>query len=507
MTTYTLRKGSPATTRTDVVVVGVARDAKGGLVVCPGGEDVASAYGRKFAPLLASMGFTARSGEVLRIPAGEAVKAATLVLVGLGERDRLSLQEVRRGAGVAARNVANAATVAVALPAGDAAHVGAVANGFMSGGYEYSGYKSGEAASAPTEVILLSEVARRQDAAAAMTRARVLAELTDHVRDWVNTPANDFTPSRFADAVEELTTSRKDAGVTLEVLGVRELEELGCGGILGVGLGSANPPRMARLSWRHEAPVASVALVGKGVTYDSGGLTIKPGGSMATMKNDMAGAAAVVAAIHAIATLNLPVAVEAFAPMAENMISGSAMRPGDVIRTHGGKTVEITNTDAEGRLLLADALGMAAETRPDVILEISTLTGPCVVALGDRVAGLFGDDGPVTRMRDAAETAGELVWHLPIPERIEEQVRTESRLADVLQHNWVRWGSASYAAAFLRQFVGDVPFAHLDVAGPAWNNGAAWGDVPRGATGFGVRTLVEYVAALARPAGEDLAQS
>jgi leucyl aminopeptidase len=251
------------------------------------------------------------------------------------------------------------------------------------------------------------------------------------------------------------------------------------------------------MRWAHRKPVASVVLVGKGITYDSGGLTIKPGGSMATMKYDMAGAGAVVAATHAIAALDLPVAVTTYAPMAENLISGAATRPGDVIRTYGGKTVEVTNTDAEGRLLLADALGLAVEDRPNLILEISTLTGPCVTALGDRVAGVFGDDDPVRRLEEAARARGELVWRLPIPERIEEQVRTDSGVADVLQHNWVRWGSASFAAAFLCQFTDGVPFAHLDIAGPAWNGGAAWGQVPAGATGFGVRTLVEAVAALA----------
>lgn len=497
MTTYTLRKGNPATTRTDVVVVGVARDARGAMLACPGAETVAAAYGRRFAPLLSSMGFTGKVGEMLRLPSGGTLKASTLVVVGLGEREALSLQQVRRGAGVAARSLGNAASVALALPAIDAAHVRAVAEGFISGGYRYRAYKSEGPGTDPSEVTLLSDVARRKEVIAAFERSRIVEELVGTVRDWVNTPPNDLTPALFAEAVTALGKARKNSDVELEILDVADLEELGCGGILGVGQGSANPPRLARLTWQPAKPVASIALVGKGVTYDSGGLTIKHGASMATMKNDMAGAAAVVAAIHAIAALDVPVAVQAFAPMAENMISGSAQRPGDVISMYGGKTVEITNSDAEGRLLLADALGMAAETAPDVILEISTLTGACVVALGDRVAGLFGDDEPVTRMRDAAATAGELVWHLPIPEQIEEQVRSDSQMADVLQANWVRWGSASYAAAFLTQFVGDVPFAHLDVAGPAWNNGAAWGDVPRGATGFGVRTLVEYITALA----------
>jgi len=181
----------------------------------------------------------------------------------------------------------------------------------------------------------------------------------------------------------------------------------------------------------------------------------------------------------------------------ENMISGTAMRPGDVLTTLSGKTVEVTNTDAEGRLILADALTMAARTEPDAIFEISTLTGPCVVALGDRIAGLFGDDATVAEVQRAAASTGELFWHLPIRDLQRRNVQTQSKVADVLQHDWVRWGSAIYAAAFLEQFVEDVPWAHVDIAGPAWNSGGPWGHVPSGATGFGVSTLVELVSARA----------
>jgi leucyl aminopeptidase len=497
VTTYTLRKGNPATTRTDVVVVGIGRDARGRLVAAAGAEPVAAAYGRRFEPLLRSLGVSGGRGSALRVPTGGTVKAATLVVVGLGEVDTVDADVVRRAAGVAARQLDNAASVAVALPAPDAAHVRAVVEGFRSGGYRYAGHKSAAPPAGVADVVVLSEAARRQDAIGALRTAVLVEDLADRVRDWVNEPPNELTPARLAEAAVGLGTERRKAAtVRAEVWDAARLEELGCGGILAVGNGSANPPRLLRLSWSHPEPVARLALVGKGITYDSGGLTIKPGGSMASMKFDMAGAGAVVAATHAIAELGIPVAVTTYAPMAENMISGTSMRPGDVLRTYGGKTVEVTNTDAEGRLLLADALGMAVEDEPDLILEISTLTGPCVTALGDRVAGLFGDDGPVARVREAAAARGELVWPMPIPEQIEEQVRTDSRIADVLQHNWVRWGSASFAAAFLHQFTGTVPFAHLDIAGPAWNGGTAWGQVPAGATGFGVRTIVEAAARL-----------
>ncbi len=201
---------------------------------------------------------------------------------------------------------------------------------------------------------------------------------------------------------------------------------------------------------------------------------------MATMKYDMGGAAAVIAATFAIAALELPVAVTTYAPMAENMVSGSAMRPGDVLTMFNGKTVEVTNTDAEGRLILADALAMAAVDEPDAIIDVATLTGPCIVALGEKVAGVFGDDETTAAVSDAAAASGELLWRLPIPDETREAVRTESKIADVLQHNWVRWGSALFAAAFLEEFVDDRPWAHLDIAGPAWNTGGAWGHVHAG---------------------------
>ena len=511
VTTYTLRKGSPAKTRTDLVVIGVARTSKGDLEVCPGAEDVASAYGRRFRPLLASMGFDGKVGEVLRVPTAGTLKAVQLLVVGLGKRDALTLEGVRRAAGVAARNTGNAASVALALPAHDADHVRAVVEGFLSGGYTFTGYKSRSDDSGVAEVSILSDVARRQDATAALEAGRTVGDLVNRARDWVNTPPNDLTPELFADAVvklgKDLTGRARQPKVDIEVLEPGDLEKLGCGGILGVGGGSANGPRMVKLTWAPEDARASVAFVGKGVTYDSGGLTIKPGSSMATMKYDMGGAAAVLAATFAIAELGLPVRVTTYAPMAENMVSGDAMRPGDVLTMYDGQTVEVTNTDAEGRLILADALAMAAEGDHDSILDVATLTGPCIVALGDKVAGVFGDDSTTAAVEAAAEVSGELLWRLPIPAETHEAVRTESKIADLLQHNWVRWGSALFAAAFLSAFVGDKPWAHLDIAGPAYNGSGPWGHVPSGATGYAIPTLVAYAANLAEAGAEPGAEA
>jgi len=275
---------------------------------------------------------------------------------------------------------------------------------------------------------------------------------------------------------------------------------MGCGGILGVGNGSSAPPRLVELSYSPAKPVAHLALVGKGVTFDSGGLTIKPATSMNEMKSDMAGAAAVVQATFAIARLKLPIKVSTFVPMAENMVSGSSVRPGDVLTMYGGTTVEVLNTDAEGRLILGDALVRATEVGPDVIVDVATLTGHMVVALGDKVAGVMGSDEVVEAVLAASETAGEAHWHMPIPEAMDDRIHT-SKIADLSQHDWIRWGGGLFAAAFLREFTGGLPWAHLDIAGPAWNGGGPSGHHTFGGTGWGVTTLVDYARELAATAG------
>jgi leucyl aminopeptidase len=498
VTSYTLRKGAPDKTRTDLVVIGVASGKGGALVAAPGAEAVASAYGRKFSPLLASMGFGAKFGEVVKVPTNGTLNASQLLAVGLGPRDDLTTEKVRRAAGVAARNLGNAASVALALPAVDADHVRAVTEGFHSGLYRFDAYKSGAEKGGRkgtvAEVVVLSDVARQTEAAAALASAQAVGDLVDRARDWVNTPSNDLVPETFATEIQRATRGTK---VKFERLDADELARLGCGGILGVGQGSTSPPCLVKLTWRPDEPVGSVALVGKGITYDSGGLTIKPGSSMPSQKMDMAGAADAAAATLAIAALEIPVAVTAYLPLAENMISGSALRPGDVLTTLSGKTVEVMNTDAEGRLVLADALTMAVRDEPDIVVNVATLTGHNVVALGDRVAGLYGDDDTVAAFQRAADGTGELFWHLPIPEEQRTTVRTESRIADLLQHDWVRWGSALYAAAFLEQFVDGRPWVHLDIAGPAYNKGGPWGHVPSGGTGFSIATVVEFLQRVA----------
>ena len=497
MTSYTLRSASPAKTRCDVVVVGVVQGPKG-PTLADGGQDVAAAYGRKLRPLLSTLGVSGKAGDVAKVPTGGAISSPMLVLVGLGSET--GAVAVRRAAGVAARAVTNAATVAVALPAGTPELVRAVTEGYELGGYAFTTYKKPPAEpQAAADVIVLSGAARKKEVVAAFEEARIVSAAVAATRDWVNTPPGDLTPPAFADTVaaatKELTKGRGAPKVSIRVLDEAELAELGCGGILGVGAGSAAPPRLVELSYAPKGAERHLALVGKGITFDSGGLTIKPAQSMNEMKSDMAGAAAVVQATFAIARLGLPLRVSTYVPMAENMINGSAARPGDVLTMYGGTTVEVLNTDAEGRLILADALVRATEAEPDVIVDVATLTGHMVVALGDRVGGVMGSPEVVDDVLAAAATAGEEMWPMPIPEAMRERI-TSSKIADLSQHDWIRWGGGLFAAAFLREFTAGRPWAHLDIAGPAFNAGSAWGHVTAGGTGVAVATLVDFARAL-----------
>ncbi len=496
MTTYHLRSASPAKTRSDVVVVGALQSGKD-VRLAAGAEDVAEAYGRKLRPLLSTLGFTGKPGEVLKLPTAGTISSPLLLIVGLGKNP--GHVSVRRAAGAAARAISNASSVALALPADTPALVGAVVEGFDLGGYTFTSYKRNgtkDAATAANTVSLLTGIARQQAAVTAMEDALVVAKAVRDTRDWVNLPAADLRPPEFADAVAGAAKKLgRGAKVSVKVYDEKQLADLGCGGILGVGGGSSAPPRLVELTYNPSDAVAHLALVGKGVTYDSGGLSIKTAGGMTTMKCDMAGAAAVVQATFAIAKLGLPVKVSTFAPMAENMLSGSAMRPGDVITQYGGTTVEVLNTDAEGRLILADALVRATELEPDVILDVATLTGHMVIALGDRVAGVLGSDDIVGGVLAAGEEAGEAMWPMPIPEAIVDRVKA-SQIADLLQHDGVRWGGGLFAAAYLREFTADLPWAHLDIAGTAFNSGGAYGHITSGGTGASVTTLVQYARSL-----------
>lgn len=495
MTTFNLRNASPAKTRADAVVVGVLQTDKGPRVA-PGGEDVAKAHGRKFQPLLATLGVTGKPGEVVKVPSAGTLSSPLLVLVGLGRTT--DADSVRKAAGAAARAATNTTSVAIALPADTPHLVRAVTEGFALGAYTYTAYKQESQSDAPGTVTVLSPEARKKETTTAFEEAQVVATAVNATRDWVNVPPGDLTPPLFADAVDQAVSAlgkgRGAPKIKAVVHDEVSLAELGCGGILGVGAGSSAPPRLVEITYAPKGATVHLALVGKGITFDSGGLTIKPAASMNTMKCDMAGAAAVVQATLAIAELGLPIKVSTFVPMAENMVSGSATRPGDVLRMYGGTTVEVLNTDAEGRLVLADALVRATELKPDVILDVATLTGHMVLALGERIGGVLGTPEVVDEVLAAGATAGEEQWPMPIPEAMRERI-TSSKIADLSQHDWIRWGGGLYAAAFLREFTAGLPWAHLDIAGPAFNSGGPFGHVSAGGTGFAVATLVDYARA------------
>lgn len=498
MTTYTLRSANPAKTRADVVVVGVHTGQKSAQV-CEAAREVADAYGRKWRPLLTNLGVTGKAGEAIKLPTAGVINAPLVLLVGLGA-DPADPVAVRRAAGLAARNTPNAASVALALPAAEPALVAAATEGHLLGGYSFTQFKSAEAkASGPSDVVVLSSIARQSAATEAFEQAQIVASAVAACRDWVNMPPGDLTPPLFAAAVTtahaELTKGRGAPKMTVEVFDRDALAAMGCGGILCVGDSSAAAPRLVKLTWAPRKATTHLALVGKGVTFDSGGLTIKPSAGMKDMKGDMAGAAAAIQATFAIARLGLPIKVTTFVPMAENMVSGTAMRPGDVVTSHSGKTVEIANTDAEGRMLLIDGLDLAVAEEPDLVIDIATLTGHMHAALGDKVSAVLGDEEVVQRVLSAGEAAGEAHWPMPIPEEMSERI-TSSKVADLLQHDWVRWGGGLYAAAFLREFTAQVPWAHLDIAGKEINGGGSYGHVVSGGTGFGVSTLVEVARSL-----------
>jgi leucyl aminopeptidase len=379
--------------------------------------------------------------------------------------------------------------IALALPARGQAEAEAVALGALLGGYTFGRYRS-EPAAEPA----LTLVASGSHAAEAARRAEVLADAVTLARDLVNTGPSDLVPATFADRAGQIAA---EAGIAITVLDEQALAEGGYGGIIGVGQGSVHPPRLVRLEYAPQGAGKTLVLAGKGITFDSGGLSLKPAKAMETMKSDMGGAAAVLAAMQAISTLGLTVRVVGYLPLAENMPSGTAQRPSDVLTMYGGTTVEVLNTDAEGRLVLADALARSASDSPDVLVDVATLTGAQVVALGARVAGVMSNDDALRgAVVDAAGRAGEAMWPMPLPDELRKGL--ESSVADLTNVASDRSGGMLVAGLFLREFVPlGVRWAHLDIAGPAYNEGPPHGYTPKGGTGAATRTLVQIAQDMA----------
>jgi leucyl aminopeptidase len=365
----------------------------------------------------------------------------------------------------------------------------ALGEGAALAGYRFDRYRSADGDHL-ARVTIVGTGDRTE--AAGLARARVVADAVCFARDLVNEPGGTLVPAEFADRVRDAAT---EAGLGVTVWGLEEIAEERLGGVLAVNKGSGNEARFVRLEYRPEGAVGHVALVGKGITFDSGGLSLKTGEGMMTMKCDMAGAAAVVATMCALPALGVPVAVTSFTPLTDNMTGDDAQRPGDVFTARNGTTVEVLNTDAEGRLVLADALSLASEEQPDAIVDLATLTGACMVALGDKVAGILSTDDELSaEIRAAADSVGEALWPLPLVEDYRKLL--DSPVAD-LKNIGGRYGGTITAGLFLREFVADgIPWAHLDIAGPAFSDDAP-PDGPKGATGYGVRTLLAFLEARA----------
>ena len=480
----------------DAVVVGVGRGADG-LVSTPGADAVDRLLGGRLLTALADLGARGDEDEVTRLSTFGQGPFPVVAVAGLGAPQAdgsYAPEAVRRAAGAASRALTGRRAVVTLLAAvggaPDAERLHAVGEGALLGAYEFTAYKSDLPADRPAPPSSVELVVPDAGAAkGSLARVRAVADAVALVRDLVNTPPNDLYPAELA---ARGAAAGKKAGLSVEVLDEKALAAGGYGGILAVGGGSARGPRLLRMEYRGKKPRTSVALVGKGITFDSGGISIKPAAGMADMKSDMAGAAAVIATVCLVAELGLPVDVTATVPIAENLPSGTAYRPADVVTFRNGKKSEITNTDAEGRVVLADGICRALEDSPAHLLETSTLTGAQVVALGTRTSGVMGSDELRDTVVAASRRSGEPMWGMPLPRELRRSL--DSATADFTNSGADRFGGMLVAGHFLAEFIpAGQPWAHIDIAGPAYNTGSPWGYTPKGGTGVPVRTLLATI--------------
>ncbi|TRW88221.1 leucyl aminopeptidase [Mycolicibacterium sp. 018/SC-01/001] len=435
---------------------------------------------------LAALGAKGGAEQVTRIPV-PSLPVGSVLAVGLGKsRDEYPAETIRRAAGAAARSLTGVETALTTLSLLD---VEAAVEGLILGSYRFSEFRSDK--TAPKDAGLRRITALTADTKSATkeaaARGEAIATAVATARDFVNTPPSHLFPDEFAKRAKALG---EEAGLEVEVLDDKALTKGGYGGIIGVGKGSSRLPRLVRLTHRggKGRKAKTVALVGKGITFDTGGISIKPAANMHHMTSDMGGAAAVIATVVLAARLKLPIDVIATVPMAENMPSGTAQRPGDVLTQYGGITVEVLNTDAEGRLILADAIVRACEDEPDYLIETSTLTGAQMVALGARTPGVMGSDEFRDRVAEISQSVGENGWAMPLPEELKDDLK--STVADLANVSGSRNAGMLVAGTYLREFVADgVAWAHIDIASPAYNSGGPWGYTPKGGTGVPTRTM------------------
>ncbi len=423
-----------------------------------------------------------------RLPAG------IVAVVGLGKRDDFGVDKVRRVTGQFCRalrklNCHKIATVLHGVGAGNIeleASAQAIAEGAILGLYSFNRYKTAECEDVGEILLVVRETEKVPIMEPVVGNGKLIAEATNLARDMGNEPANYMTPDRMAETARELA-SKYDLGCSVSER--EDMEAMGMGALLGVARGSSQPPKLITLTYKgDESSREAIGFLGKGITFDSGGISIKPSEGMGEMKADMAGAASVIAALAAIAQLRPKINVTGIVPATENLPSGTALKPGDILKAMNGKTIEVISTDAEGRLILADALSYGVKQGLSPLVDLATLTGACRVALGLSYSGVFGNNQMwIDRVLEAAERTGEKMWHMPMPEEYREQIKSE--IADV-KNTGNRYGGAITAALFLAEFVDQTPWVHIDIAGPRLSHKES-GYVVKGATGVGVRTLVE----------------
>lgn len=494
-------------TEADIIVLAVGKTKDGAIILGETNPNI-----KKIEKTFPQLGFSGNLNELVRIPAVEQIKSPAIALVGIGKVDpknpKFSNETLRNVAGCAARELAGMETIALFLPHTETEKLGAIVEGALYGAYSYNLYRS-EATlknnKKQVKKIIVNTVVdlNEETTISTIERAKILANSVHIARNFVNQPPADLYPESFVEAINKTI---KNTAIEIQIWDENKLKTEGFGGILGVGKGSQHPPRLVKLSYNPNGAKKHLALVGKGITFDSGGISIKPSPGMDAMKGDMAGAAAIFSALLSIEKLKLPTRVTAWLALAENMPSGTASKPSDVLHMFGGKTVEVLNTDAEGRLVMGDALVAASEENPDIIIDVATLTGAQGIALGRRTSAIMGDENIRNSIKVAADQAGENFWPMPLPEELLETL--SSNIADIANIG-ERYAGMLSAGVFLQEFVGSqkndagenipntkIPWAHLDIASPAYNTSAAFGYTPKAGTGVAVRTLVTYAESI-----------
>ncbi len=504
--TITVRKGNLVDEKADLLVLNLfAGEKLGGAV---------AAVNAKLEGLVETIAkedrFKAALGTTLSIRTNGAIPAKRLLIVGLGDKKRFS-EETVRVAAAASLNVAKAigarTVVSVLHGAGGGEYAArlcgkAIAEGVLLADYEFARYKKEPAKESPTSfAIVTTDGKKARSAAEGAKLGETYAKATIFARDLVNAPPSHMVPADLVEAAKAVV--KASPGMKMKVFNRAQLEKMGAGGLLGIAKGSEHEPFLVHMTYVPKGSKAegakgreltSVALVGKAVTFDSGGLSLKPANSMETMKCDMAGAAAVIGAFSVISELAPNAVVHGIFGAVENMPSGTAVRPGDVLTIMNGKTMEIKNTDAEGRVTLADTLTYATRLKPNAIIDLATLTGACVVALGEEITGLMSnDDALALKVAAAAKSAGELMWRMPLPEEYKDLIKTD--IADY-KNDAPRWGGSLTAGLLLQEFVNNIPWVHLDIAGPAFAEKPVNAYTKKGGTGHAVRTLLEYLRAV-----------